>query len=151
MNKSIYLGAAAFIIAYFIFFYDSFPQNIEFRDKTYTNKKDVNDTLHDNFVAWQYYSPLKSQSLIFLKEDSNDIEELKSIRQLYINSFEHQGVQFEQSGNRYLGSFKDESILITMSDNLNMVVMYAEKTDSPENRSIVDLIDLYRELESINI
>jgi hypothetical protein len=133
------------VAAYFIFFANSLPKNIEYRGNTLGPRQDVENNSIKNFDIVSYNDKSNYHILLFLMPEDESVT-TQELVDVYIVSFEAQGYKFRKDGNKHLGLKGDEVIYMTIAARMNAAVAYIEKDSKPVPRNPGDANDIFSSL-----
>ncbi|MCP4447939.1 MAG: hypothetical protein GY811_21780 [Myxococcales bacterium] len=128
---------------------DSYPDTIEFRGIVLDTKEDINNTVDKDFDIFSYRDGSKDHALIVgIRNDS--VRTLDESSSLYLSNFERQGFEFDGDGARQLGIKDNEVIYLTALNDIEGVVIYIEKDETPNDRDRSDDEGVFTDLEDLS-
>jgi hypothetical protein len=140
----------AAIVAYFLFFADSFPSEIEYRGNTLGIKQEVENNSAKKFKILTYSDKTNYHILLILipEEESVTTQELL---EFYVRRFEGQGYKYRKDGNMHLGLKGDEVIYMTIAAKMNAAVAYIEKAPESLPGKPSDANDVFSSLADLSL
>jgi hypothetical protein len=137
------------VAAYFIFFANSLPTDIEYRGNTLGPRQDVENNSIKNFEIVSYKDKTNYHVLLFLMPEDQSVT-TQEILDFYVGNFEAQGYKFRIDGSMHLGLKGDEVIYLTIATKINAAIAYIEKdpTTLPEKPS--DASDIFSSLAAFS-
>ena len=140
MYKYLFVAFVA-ALGYFMFFYDSYPSNFDFRENTFGVKEDQNNTLDKEFEIFSYKDKSNHHVLIFAIRNRSELT-LDDLTKQYLGRFQYQGFKFKSDAARHVGVKGDEVIYMTILKNIEGVIIYIEKggVSKPNNQSDVSVV-----------
>ena len=148
LTKPALLVVAA-IVAYFIFFADSFPNEIEYRGNTLGKMQEVENNSTKKFKIVTYNDETNYHILLILIPEEQSVT-TQELLEFYVGRFEGQGYKYRKDGNMHLGLKGDEVIYMTIAAKMNAAVAYIEKAPESLPSKPSDANDVFSSLAKLS-
>ena len=143
------LLVVAAVVAYFIFFADSFPNEVEFRGITLGKMQEVENNSTKKFKIVTYNDKTNYHILLILIPEEQSVT-TQELLEFYVGRFEEQGYKYRSDGNMHLGLKGDEVIYMTIATKMNAAVAYVVKAPESLPSKPSDAIDVYSSLADLS-
>ncbi len=147
MSSAKYLIAIVLLIAaYFVFFANDLPSEIEYRGQTPGPRERVKNNSSRNFDIFSYRDKTNHHVLLFVmaKDESATAQQLLDF---YVSNFKEQGFAFKEKDGRHLGTKGDEVIYMTRATQIDSAVAYIEKAPGRMPAGFRDASEIFSDLE----
>jgi hypothetical protein len=147
--KKIIIVVVAVIAVYFTFFKDPYPSSIIFQEINFGSKNEGKNS-GKKLNIFTYRDDSNAHSLSFALMQDSTAMSVSSLLDYYLGYYEARGYKFEKDGSRFLGVSSEVVMYIAEAENLNGVVFYKKKLDSPSRNRKSDASALFDELEGFS-
>jgi len=140
---------ALLVVAYFIFFANDLPADVQFQGRVLDNRERVDNDSLKEFDIYSYSDDSRNHLLLVVMSPSDGSPSPKELLAFYVQNFQAQGFKFKTSDDRHLGTKGDEAIYMTLAPRIEAAVAYIEKsTQGP--KSLRGASNVFGELEGLS-
>ena len=149
MNKLLLvIGLAIAAAAYYMSTADSYPNEITFQGVELGSKKDINNTVDEEYDIFSYRDSSNYHVLVIgIRNESS--RTLESFLELYLLNFKRQGFSFEEEEGRYYAAKGGEEIYMARIGHIEGVAIYIRKNGISDDLASVGNRGIFSELENI--